>query len=112
MPTCRVGSAAGVAEGDDLLFQPDLQPLKRHRRRLREFQLEIVEPAAEQAPCRAIPSTKWPMALGCARQRAVDALMRQQHAAFQLEFGADRPQRLAQLPEIRQRGELIEGGDL
>ena len=47
-----------------------------------------------------------------ARDRAVDALMRQQHAAFQPEAGADRAQRLPQLAEIRQRGKLIEGGDL
>ena len=52
------------------------------------------------------------MASALARQRAVDALMGQQHAAFQPELGAERPQRLAQLPEIRQRGELIEGGDV
>jgi len=44
--------------------------------------------------------------------RAVDALRRQQHAAFQPEVHADRAQRLAQLPEIRQRGKLVEGGNL
>ena len=38
----------GGAERDDLLLQPDLHPLKRHPRALREFQFEIVEPAAEQ----------------------------------------------------------------
>src|SRR3954469_7953969 len=38
-----------VAESDDLLFQPDLQPLKRHRNAIREFQLEAVQSAAEQA---------------------------------------------------------------
>ena len=52
------------------------------------------------------------MASSLAGKRAVDALMRQQHAALQPEAGADRAQRLAQLPEIRQRGELVEGGDL
>ena len=52
------------------------------------------------------------MASGLARKRAVDALMGQKHAALQSEAGAKRAQRLAQFPEIRQRGELIEGGDL
>ena len=51
-------------------------------------------------------------ALVAARNRAVDALMRQQHAALQPEAGSKRAQRLAQLPEVRQRGELVEGGDL
>jgi hypothetical protein len=49
--------------------------------------------------------------LGAAGKRAVDTFVGQQHAALQPELGADRAQRLAQLLEIRQRGELIEGGD-
>src|SRR5258706_393338 len=50
--------------------------------------------------------------LRAARERAVDAFIGQQHAALQLQIGADRAQRLAQLPEMRQCGELIESGDL
>src|ERR1700674_2648225 len=37
---CRIDS--GFAERDDFLLQPDFQALKRHRRGLREFKLEIV----------------------------------------------------------------------
>ena len=44
-PPCRIGRA--IAERDDLLFQPDFQALKRHCRGMREFQLEIIEPAGE-----------------------------------------------------------------
>jgi len=50
--------------------------------------------------------------LAIARQRAVDALMRQQHAAFQFQRCANGAQRLAQLAEIGQRNKLIEGGNL
>ena len=42
----RIGGR--VAERDDLLLQPHLQPAERHRLGAREFQFEIVEPAAEQ----------------------------------------------------------------
>ena len=42
----RIG--AGIAERDDFLFQPDFQPLERHRDGRGEFQFEIVEPAVEQ----------------------------------------------------------------
>jgi hypothetical protein len=101
----------GGAERDNLLFQPDLHPLKRHLRTLREFQFDIVEPAAEQRTVLQLRDQRVD-ALGGPRHRAVDALMRQQHAALQAEVRAERAQRLAQLPEIRQRGELIEGGDL
>src|SRR5450755_2649308 len=104
----RVGMA--VAEGNDLLFQPDLQALKRHRGGMREFQFEVVEPAAEQSAALQFLN-QCGNRLGLARQRAVDAFMGQQHAAIQLQSGADRAQRLAQLPEIWQRGELIESSD-
>src|SRR5712691_3677031 len=99
-----------VAEGDDLLFQPDLETLKRHRLGMRVFQFEVVEPAAEQRAALQFLNQRG-NSLGAAGKRAVDAFVGQQHAALQPEFGADRAQRLAQLPEIRQRGELIEGGD-
>ena len=104
----RIG--AGVAERDDLLFQPHLQPAERHRRRLREFKLEVAQSAAEN---RTVPQLLDQRADAVRRpgQRAVDAFMRQQHAAFQLKVSADRPQRPAQFAEIRQGCELIEGGD-
>ena len=78
---------------------------------MREFQLKVVQPAAEQ---RTVPQLfeQRGDAVGGACERAVDALMRQQHAAFQPKAGADRGKRLAQLAKIRQGGELIEGGDL
>ena len=78
---------------------------------MREFEFEIVEPAAEKGAVLQLADERVD-ALIAARNRAVDALMRQQHAALQPEAGGKRAQRLAQLPEIRQRGELIEGGDL
>ena len=71
----------------------------------------MVEPAAEQVAV-AQCVDQFVDGLRASRQRAVDAFMGQQHAAFQPELGAKRPQRLAQIAEIRQRGELIEGGDL
>ena len=36
-----------IADGDDLFLQPHFQPLERRLLRGREFQFEIVEPAAE-----------------------------------------------------------------
>ena len=78
---------------------------------MRVFQLEVVEPAAKQRAALQFFNQRG-NSLGAAGKRAVDAFVGQQHAALQPEFGADRAQRLAQLPEIRQRGELIEGGDL
>src|SRR5256886_10453492 len=106
---CRIGAA--ISERDDFLLQPDFQPSKRHCRGMREFQLEVIEPAAEQGAVAQFMN-QCVDRLRAARKRAVDAFMGQQHAALQPEIGADRAQRLAQLPEIRQRGELIEGGDL
>ena len=47
-----------------------------------------------------------------ARHRAVDALMGQQHAALDPKPYRECAQRLAQLPEVRQGGELVEGSDL
>src|SRR6478736_1785338 len=101
----------GVAECDDLLFQPDLQALKRHRGGLREFQFETIEPAAEQDAVAQL-GDEIVNGFGLAGERAVDALMGQQHAALQLEASANRPQRLAQFRKIGKRCELIECGDL
>src|SRR5690349_10590690 len=42
----RIGG--GIAERDDLLLQPDLEPAERHLCRGGVLQFEIVEPAAEQ----------------------------------------------------------------
>ena len=94
-----------------LAFQDEtIETLKRHRCSIRVFQFEVVEPAAKQRAALQF-FNQCGNCLGAAGKRAVDAFMGQQHAALQPEFGADRAQRLAQLPEIRQRGELIEGGD-
>ena len=71
----------------------------------------MVEPAAEKRAMLQL-ANECVDALAAARNRAVDALMRQQHAALQSDARGKRAQRLAQLPEVRQRGELIEGGDL
>src|SRR5262249_11279306 len=46
------------------------------------------------------------------RDGAIDPLSRKQNAALEAETMAKGAQRLAQLPEIRQRGELVEGGNL
>ena len=100
-----------IAERDDFLLQPDLQPRERHSGGVREFEFEIVEPAAEQGARLQLLDQRVD-GRRLAGKGAVDALMRQQHAALQPKAGADRAQRLAQLPEIRQRGELVEGGDL
>jgi len=77
---------------------------------LREFQLEPVEPAAEQGAAPQLFDQRI-NAVSMACKRAVDALMGQQHAALQPETGADRAQRFAQAAKIRQGCELIEGGD-
>ena len=82
----RIGSR--VAERDDFLLQPDLQPLKRHLGGTRKFQFEIVEPAAEQFALLQFADERGD-AFIASRHRAVDALMRQQHAAFQPEAGAN-----------------------
>src|SRR6187431_1956302 len=71
----------------------------------------MVEPAAEKGAVLQLVDERVDR-LVAARNRAIDALMRQQHAALQSERRAERTQRLAQLPEVRQRSELIEGGDL
>ena len=47
-----------------------------------------------------------------ARNGAVNPFMRQQHTALDPKAGRKRAQRLAQSPEVRQCGELVEGGDL
>src|SRR3984893_15308669 len=73
----RVGRA--VAEGYELVFQPSLQALKRPRWGMREFQFEVVEPAAEQSAALQFLN-QCGNRLGLARQRAVDAFMGQQHA--------------------------------
>ena len=71
----------------------------------------MVEPATEQDAALQFPDKRINgLVVTC--RRAIDALMCQQHAALEPEAGANRAQRLAQPPEIRQRGELIEGGDL
>src|SRR4051794_6232686 len=44
-------------------------------------------------------------------QRAVDAFVREQDGALQFEPVAKCPQRLVQLPKLRQPGKLIEGGN-
>ncbi len=105
----RVGLSR--AEGDDLLLQADFQPLKRHRASLRQLQLKIIEPAAEQGAVAQFAG-QFGDGRGLAGQRTVDAFPGQQHAALQSKAGAKRAQRLAQFPEIGQRGELIESGDL
>ena len=70
----RVG--LGCAEGDDLLFQADFQPLERHNEGIRALQLEVVEPAAEQgAPAQFVDQLAERARI--ARQRAVDTLMGQ-----------------------------------
>src|SRR5262249_35035237 len=45
------------------------------------------------------------------RERAVDALMGEQHAALQSQPREKRARRVAQLAEVRQLRELIEGGN-
>ncbi len=75
-----------------------------------EFQLEMSSRPPNSGPCRN-SSTSASIAVGGPGQRAVDALLGEQHAALQIERRADRAQGLAQLPEVRQCGELIEGGD-
>ena len=77
----------GIAERDDFLLQPDLQPLERHLGSAREFEFEIVEPAAEQGAVLQFADERVDGFIA-ARNRAVDALMRQQHAALQPEAGA------------------------
>ncbi len=48
----RIGAV--IAERDDLLLQPHLEPAERHRFSGREFQLEIVEPPAEHVAVREL----------------------------------------------------------
>src|SRR5437763_2165814 len=91
----------GGSERDDLLFQPDLQSLERHLGSARELEFEIVEPAADEGAVLQLPDERVD-ALIAARNCAVDALMRQQHAALQPEAGSKRAQRFAKLPEVRQ----------
>ncbi len=104
----RIGR--GVAESDDLFLQADLQALERHGRGMRVFQLEVVEPAAEQRAVAQLPDQFGDGALA-ARDGAVDALMRQQHAAFQLQASAKRPQRLPELAEVGQGCKLVKSGN-
>src|SRR5450755_1504398 len=71
----------------------------------------MVEPATEQiATAQFIDQCGNRLRAAC--ERPINALLGQQHAALQLQTGANRAQRFAQLPEIRQVGELIESGDL
>ena len=101
----------GVPERDDFLLQPDLQPLERYRGSARKFEFEIVEPAAEKGAVLQL-ADEGVDGFIAARNGAVDPFMRQQHAALDPKAGRKRAQRLAQLPKIRQCGELVEGGDL
>ena len=71
----------------------------------------MVEPAAEQDAALQFLDQRI-NGVSLSGQRAVDPLMGQQHAALQLQIGADRAQRFAQAAKIWQCGELIEGGDL
>ena len=105
----RIGGR--VPERDDLLLQPDLEPAERHRRGGGEFELQPVEPAAKEIAVTQ-RGDQFVDRFHAAGQRAVDALMRQQHAALQLQFTAQRPQRLAQIAKVRQGCELVKGGDL
>ncbi len=111
MPTSSRRIGDGIAECHDLLFQPDFQPLKWHRAGVGEFQLEMGESAAKQGAVTKFISQRG-NGRGAARECAIDALGGQEHAALQPEIAAHRVQRLAQLPEVRQRGKLIEGGNL
>ena len=101
----------GIPERDDFLLQPDLQPLERHLGSARKLEFEIVEPATEEGAVLQLPDERVDTLIA-ARNGAVDAFMRQQHTALDPKAGRKRAQRLAQLPEVRQRGELVEGGDL
>ncbi len=76
-----------------------------------EFELEAVEPAAKEI---AMAQRRDEFIDGprLARNRAIDPFMGQQHAAFQGEVAAQCPQRFAQLPEVRQGGKLVKGGNL
>src|SRR6267154_872568 len=71
----------------------------------------MIEPAAKQRALLELRDQRG-NAFTVARQRAVNALVRQQHTALQSKANANRAQRLAQLAKIGQRGELIEGGNL
>ena len=106
----RIG--LGVAEGDDLLFQPDLQPLKRHRLALARISVRDGRAGRRTAP----PLRNSPTSSSMAPALPASVPLMPSWASSTLPF-SPRPaqiaaQRLAQLPEIRQRGELIEGGDL
>ena len=101
----------GISERDDFLLQPDLQPLERHLGSARKLEFEIVEPATEKGAVLQL-ADEGVDGFVAARNGAVDPLMRQQHTALDPKAGRKRAQRLAQLPEVRQRGELVEGGDL
>src|SRR5215469_8116487 len=61
-----------IAQRDDLLLQPDLQPPKRHRSGGGEFQFGTIETAAEQRAAAQLASQRVNgLRLSC--QRAVDA---------------------------------------
>ena len=70
----------------------------------------MIEPAAEQRAIAQFRDQGADISF-VARDRAVDALMGQQHAAFQVEPSTDRPQRLPDLAEVRQGCKLVESGD-
>ena len=81
-----------VAEGYDLLFQTDLQPLERHVGGGRKFEFEIVQSAGEQRPIAKLPDQVVDGVVGTCNG-AIDALVGQQHRAFDIEAGADIAQR-------------------
>src|SRR6202011_5701306 len=95
---CRIsrGIASGNAKRDDFLFQADLQPRKWYRGGPGEFQLQIVQSAAEERAASQLSDQRVD-GLGFAGERAVDTFMGQQHAAFQRQISADGAQRVAQL---------------
>src|SRR5688500_4094212 len=70
----------------------------------------MVEPAVEQRAIAQLADQAADSRFASC-DRAVDALMRQQHAAFQLETSANRPQRLPELAEVRQGCKLVASGD-